>query len=158
MIDSQIRALFAQIADAEPGTSRVDGQLALRRGRARLRWRRACMTGGSVLATAGVIVASLTVSGAILRGTAGTGPANSSGVLARVPRYFVAIRGHAVVGATATGNPECGRGLNADHPSPELCWGPACHPSQIRSSCGWEPLVTTGRSSLPPHPDGAHAR
>src|SRR5215510_128983 len=57
-------------------------------------------------AVAGVIIASLAISGLILR-PAGTGPAGSSGVFAKVPRYFVAIpevaRLRAVVGATATG-------------------------------------------------------
>ena len=57
-------------------------------------------------AVAGVIIASLAISGLILR-PAGTSPANSSGVFAKVPRYFVAIpevaRLRAVVGATATG-------------------------------------------------------
>ena len=54
MIESQIRALFAQIADGEPVPSRVDVELARRRGRARLRWRRACVAGGSVVAAAAV--------------------------------------------------------------------------------------------------------
>jgi hypothetical protein len=56
-------------------------------------------------AVAAVIIASLAVSGLILR-PAGTGPAGSSGVFAKVPRYFVALpglSGRAVVGATATG-------------------------------------------------------
>ena len=56
-------------------------------------------------AVVAVILASLAISGAILRHPAGTGP-NSSGVFAKVPRYFVAapeIPGRAVVGATATG-------------------------------------------------------
>jgi hypothetical protein len=56
-------------------------------------------------AVAGVIIGSLATSGVILR-PAGSGPANSSGVFAKVPRYFVAIpevSGRAVVGATATG-------------------------------------------------------
>ncbi len=57
-------------------------------------------------AVAGVIIASLAISGVILR-PAETGPAGSSGVFAKVPRYFVAIPevpGRAVVvGATATG-------------------------------------------------------
>jgi hypothetical protein len=55
-------------------------------------------------AVVGVIIASLAISGLILR-PAGPGPANS-GVFAKVPRYFVAIpevSGRAVVGATATG-------------------------------------------------------
>ena len=57
-------------------------------------------------AAAGVIIASLAVSGLILR-PARTGPANSSGAFAKVPRYFVVIpevaRLRAVVGVTATG-------------------------------------------------------
>jgi hypothetical protein len=57
-------------------------------------------------AVTGVIIASLGISGLILR-PAETGPAGSSSVFAKVPRYFVAIPevpGRAVVvGATATG-------------------------------------------------------
>jgi hypothetical protein len=57
-------------------------------------------------AVAGVIIASLGVSSLILR-PARSGPANSSAVFAKVPRYFVAIpevaRRPVVVGATATG-------------------------------------------------------
>ena len=60
----------------------------------------------AAVAVAGVIIASLGISGLIRRPTA-TGPAGSSGVFANVPRYFVAIPevpGRAVVvGATATG-------------------------------------------------------
>jgi hypothetical protein len=51
------------------------------------------------------LLPQLAISGLILR-PAWTGPANSSGVFAKVPRYFVAIpevSGPAVVGATATG-------------------------------------------------------
>jgi len=57
-------------------------------------------------AVAGVIIASLAFSGVILRHHAGAGPADSSGVFAKVPRYFVAVPenpGRAVVAATATG-------------------------------------------------------
>jgi len=56
-------------------------------------------------AVAGVIIASLAISGVILHHPAGTGPANS-GVFAKVPRYFVAVPevpGRAVVAATGTG-------------------------------------------------------
>lgn len=45
MIESQLGALFAEIADGEPAMSRVDTQLAHRRGRARLRRRRAGLAG-----------------------------------------------------------------------------------------------------------------
>jgi len=54
MSESQLRALFAQIAAGEPAGSRIDAQRAHRRGRARLRWRRACVAGGSLLAAAAV--------------------------------------------------------------------------------------------------------
>ena len=60
----------------------------------------------AAVAVTGVIIASLGISGLILR-PAETGPAGSSGVFAKVPRYFVAmpeVPGRAVVvGATATG-------------------------------------------------------
>src|ERR1700722_1164578 len=55
MTESDVRDLFTQIADGEPGTSQVDAQLARRRGRARLRWRRACTAGTPVLAAAAVL-------------------------------------------------------------------------------------------------------
>jgi hypothetical protein len=67
MIESQLRALFAEIAGGEPASSRVNVELARHRGRARLRWRRACVAGGSVLAAAAV--AALAV---------GVGPAQPS--------------------------------------------------------------------------------
>ena len=93
-------------------------------------------------AVAGVIIASLVVSGLILR-PAGTGPANSSGVFAKVPRYFVAIpevaRLRAVVGATATG----------------AVRGPSPRPRHTRTSRGWQPPVTAGHSFSAPHPSCA---
>ena len=49
MTEPQIRELFTELA-GEPVASRVDPQFARRRGRARLRWRRACVAGTSVLA------------------------------------------------------------------------------------------------------------
>jgi len=60
MIESQVRELFTEIADAEPADSRVDLQFARHRGRARLRWRRACVAGTSVLAAAAVAALALT--------------------------------------------------------------------------------------------------
>jgi hypothetical protein len=53
MTEPQIRALFAQEANGEPAPTQVD-QIARRRGRARLRWRRAGVAGTSVLAAAAV--------------------------------------------------------------------------------------------------------
>jgi hypothetical protein len=61
MTEPQIRALFAEIADREPAPSRVDIQLARRRGRARRRWRRACVAGTSVLAAAAVVALAVGV-------------------------------------------------------------------------------------------------
>ena len=61
MIESQIRALFTEIADGEPAPSQVDIQLARRRGRARLRRRRASVAGTSVLAAAAVVVLAMGV-------------------------------------------------------------------------------------------------
>jgi hypothetical protein len=70
--ESQVRALFNQIADGEAAPSRVDAQLALRRGRARLRWRRACAASAPVLAAAAVVVVALAVAAG--PGQPGTGP------------------------------------------------------------------------------------
>jgi hypothetical protein len=81
MIESQIRALFAEIAGREPAPSRVDIQLARRRGRARLRWRRACVAGTSVLAAAAVVALAVGVGPVRL----GSGPAPAGPA---APRQF----------------------------------------------------------------------
>jgi hypothetical protein len=58
-------------------------------------------------AVAGVVVASLAVSGVIMRHPAGAGPASASRALAKVPPYFVAVSTipgqEALFGATRTG-------------------------------------------------------
>jgi len=80
MSESQLRELFTQIAAGEPAASRVDVQLARRRGRARLRWRRAAVAGSSVLAAAAV---------AALAVTAGAGPARPGpAATPAAPRQF----------------------------------------------------------------------
>ncbi len=61
MSEPQIRALFTEIADREPACSQVDIQLGRRRGRARLRRRRASVAGISVLATAAVVILAMGV-------------------------------------------------------------------------------------------------
>ena len=74
----------------------------VRRGTAPRRWPGWLAPVAAAAAVAGVIIASLAVSGLIGRDHAGSGPANSTGVLAKVPRYFVAIpevSTRAVVGA-----------------------------------------------------------
>jgi hypothetical protein len=78
MTESQLRALFNQIADDEPGPSRVDTKLLLRRGRARVRWRRACVAGAPVLAA--VAVVALAVTAGPVR--PGPGPAAGAGRVA----------------------------------------------------------------------------
>ncbi len=61
MIESQIRALFAEITERGAAPSEVDIQLARRRGRARLRRRRASVAGISALATAAVVILAMGV-------------------------------------------------------------------------------------------------
>ena len=83
MTEPQVRTLFNQIADGEAGPSRVDTQLILRRGRARLRWRRACLAGAPVLA-------AVTTAAVVLAMTAGpfrVGPAPAAAGPA-APRQF----------------------------------------------------------------------
>jgi hypothetical protein len=78
----------------------------VRRGAMPRRWPGWLAPAAAATAVVAVIIASLAISGVILHRPAGTGPAHSSGVFAKVPRYFVAlpeIPGRAVVGATATG-------------------------------------------------------
>jgi len=83
MIESQVRVLFNQMADGEAGPSRLDTQLALRRGRARLRWRRACLAGAPVLAAAAIV--ALAVAAGPVR--PGAGPA-AAGAGPAAPRQF----------------------------------------------------------------------
>ena len=64
MIESQVRALFTAIASSEPDASQVDTQLAHRRGRARLRWRRAGVAGAPLVAAAAAAAVALAVGAA----------------------------------------------------------------------------------------------
>ena len=70
------------------------------------RWRGWLAPLAAAAAVVGVVIASLAISSLILR-PAGSGPASTSSVFAKVPRYFIAapeVPGRAVVvGATATG-------------------------------------------------------
>jgi hypothetical protein len=77
MTESQIHALFTEIADGDPGPSQVDTRLAHRRGRARLRWRRAYAAGTPVLAAAAVAVVALGMGAGTARHRAG--PASAAG-------------------------------------------------------------------------------
>ena len=75
MIEQQIRDLFAETAGGEPpAPAQVDLHLARRQGRTRLRWRRAIVAGGSLLAAAAVT--ALLVAVVPGRTGAGPGPAN----------------------------------------------------------------------------------
>lgn len=86
MTESQLHALFNDIADGDPGPSRVDTRLAQRRGRARLRWRRACAGGTPVLAAAAAAVVALGVGAGTARHA--SGPASAAGQAA--PKFAVA--------------------------------------------------------------------
>jgi hypothetical protein len=98
MIESRVRALFTEIADGEPATSRVDTQLARRRGRARLRWRRACAVGTPVLAAAAFVVVALAAAAAPSRPAPGpaAGPA--------APRQFSPLVPYVSFGWLPAGN------------------------------------------------------
>jgi hypothetical protein len=107
MTEQQIRELFTEMANRAPASSRIDPRL-LRRGRARLRWRRAGLAGASAVATAAAIATSLAISSAIQQRPAGPGgDASDAAVIAKVPPYFVALPldkpGPAVAVATASG-------------------------------------------------------
>jgi hypothetical protein len=84
MTESQVRTLFNQIAEGEAGPSRVETQLLLRRGRARLRWRRACLAGAPVLAAVTTAAVVLAVAGPF---RFGPGPA-ATGAGPAAPRQF----------------------------------------------------------------------
>jgi hypothetical protein len=71
VIESQLGGLFHEIAQGEPAMSGVDTQLAHRRGRARLRRRRAGLAGTPVLAAAVAVIVALTVGAAPSRPAAG---------------------------------------------------------------------------------------
>ena len=123
MIESKIRALFAEIADGEPAGPRVDVELARRRGRARLRWRRACVAGGSVLAAAAV--AALAVGVGPVR--PGSGPA-AAGPAA--PRQFNPLVPYASFGWLPAGESLYAGGItpaqsymDAGHIGPEWAFG-----------------------------------
>ena len=69
-----------------------DGRRAATPRRWGLRWWPAWVTPmAAAAAVLAVIIASLAISGVILRRPAGNGPAGSSGVFAKVPRYFIAL-------------------------------------------------------------------
>jgi hypothetical protein len=96
----------------EPTRTRANGRgwhapALVRRPAGRRRWSGWLAPVAAAAAVIGVIIASLAVSGVILHRPAGTGAANSSRVLAKVPPYFVAVStipGQEVLfGATATG-------------------------------------------------------
>ena len=82
MIESQLGALFNGIAQGEPAMSGVDTQLAHRRGRARLRRRRAGLAGTPVLAAAVAVIVALTV------GAAPSRPAPGPATGTAAPREF----------------------------------------------------------------------
>jgi hypothetical protein len=101
MIEDQVRALFTGIADGEPTPSRVDTGLAHRRGKARLRWRRAGLAGAPVLAAAAVVAVVLATGVGPFR--AGPGPEVVPQTAA--PRQFNPLAPYAAFGWLPAGNP-----------------------------------------------------
>jgi hypothetical protein len=97
MIESQVRALFSEIANGEPGAPRVDTRLAHCRGRVRLRWRRAGLAGAPVAAAAAVTAVVLAVGAA-----APPGPGPVSGPTA--PRQFGVLDPYLSFGWLPAGN------------------------------------------------------
>ena len=83
MTEPQLRALFREMAEGVPAASRVNPALARRRGRARLRWRRAGVAGTSMAAAAVAVTVTLAVGLSPL--PPGSGPAAAGPV---APRQF----------------------------------------------------------------------
>jgi hypothetical protein len=127
MIESQVRALFSAIASGEPGASQVDTQLAHRRGRARLRWRRAGLAGAPLAGAAAVAVVVLAVGAAAPSGR--TGPASTG---PPAPRQFGVLTPYLSYGWLPAGITPVQGGtsrqlvwLNAAHKlGPGLDWSP----------------------------------
>lgn len=82
MLESELGALFSEIAESEPAMSRVDPQLAHRKGRNRLRRRLAGAAGTPVMAAAVAVVVALTV------GAAPPSPAAHPAARPGAPREF----------------------------------------------------------------------
>lgn len=94
MIETQVRALFTSIADGEPAPSRVDTGLAHRRGKTRLRWRRAGLAGAPVLAAAVAVAVVLAVGTAPAR----PGPGPVAGGPGAAPHRFNPLAPYAAFG------------------------------------------------------------
>jgi hypothetical protein len=104
MDEAGARALLERLARTEAPPSRVDVGLARRRGRRKLRWRRACVPGAAALAAVAVI--ALVTGGAISFGTGSPGPgrlgpgraAGSAAPLQPAPRQFSPLIPYAAFG------------------------------------------------------------
>ncbi|HEY7432845.1 MAG TPA: hypothetical protein VH641_19155 [Streptosporangiaceae bacterium] len=123
-VEEQLRDAFSAAADTITAQHLPGLPAPARRIRMTRRWPGWLAPVAAAATVAGVIIASLGISGVILGRPAGTGPASSSRVFAEVPRYFVATseipgRG-AVVGATATGA-VLGR-IAPPEPSQDFTW------------------------------------
>ena len=94
MVESQLRALFEELASGEPPPSRVDTGLARRRGRRRLRWRRGAIAGAPVLAAAAAAAVVLATGVAVpsvparVRTTPAAGRSSPPPAPARAPSHF----------------------------------------------------------------------
>jgi len=152
MIESQVRALFTGIANGEPGASRVDTQLAHRRGRARLRWRRAGVAGAPVAAAVAVAAVVLAVGAAAPHRHAGpvsTGPS--------APRQFSVLAPYLSFGWLPAGVSMVQGGTGR-----QLVWVTAAH--RLASGLDWSPATewsvnadAAGKCHLTTAPSGTHA-
>ena len=174
MTEPQIRALFKEIAD-EPAASRVDPQFTQRRGRARLRWRRAGLAGASAVAAAAVITTSLAISGAIQDGPTGPGgDVAAASLVAKVPPYFVAPReppgaprGRPEPGSGRRDRKRCGagnrraaQGVPGVHDGDRRCGRPdvhLCRRARVASGSGHVPPAGAEPVRSPGPPEAAAA-
>ena len=158
MVESQVRALFSAIASSEPGASQVDTQLAHRRGRARLRWRRAGVAGAPVAAAVAVAAVVLAVGAAAPHRP--TGPANTG---PSAPRQFNVLAPYLSFGWLPPGIAlvEGGTGrqlvwLTAAHKlGPGLDWSPVTDWSvnvDAAGKCHFATAPPSTRASTAPQP------
>lgn len=104
-VEERVRDAFAAATDTITGQNLPGLPAPAGRTRMTRRWPGWLAPVAAGAAVAGVVIASLGISGVILH-PARSVPANSARAFAEVPRYFAAIppaSGRAVIGATATG-------------------------------------------------------
>jgi hypothetical protein len=150
-VEERVREAFASATDTItaqnlPGLPAPAGRTRMTR-----RWPGWLAPVAAGATVAGVIIASLGISGVILH-PARSGPANSARVFAEVPRYFAAIpqaSGRAVIGATATGA-VLGR-IAPPEPGQMFTWVAAAGDSRT-FVLGASPMLPRGAAEDQPRP------